>query len=681
MDSLVICEKNDAAKRISNIISKNMAKTTKYGKVPVYTFQKGGDHFHVLGLRGHILELDYPPAYSQWFRVSPSELIWVDPIKKTSKSATGIVKVLKDLAQICDNVIIATDFDREGELIGTESLEVVHAINPDLPVKRAKFSALTDTEVNGAFENLTQMDYNLSKAAHSRQLVDLAWGATLTRFISIASGKVGKDFLSVGRVQSPTLALIVDREKEIKAFVPKPYWTITGMASKDKLDFKISHANDRFWEEAEAKKAHKIVDGASKGTVTSVEVKTKTDKPPVPYNTTSFLKDAARLGISVAQAMRIAEDLYTNGWISYPRTDNTVYPKSLDIKKILQNLSKTDMGDLAKEVLAQDKLVPTRGKKETTDHPPIHPSEEPLTERLERNHMAVYELVVRRFLATLAPNAQTQTTKVKLDVKGEKFNGTGQKLVVAGWRKYFHYYNPKDIELPELAQSDEVDVKDVDLTRKETEPPRRLGQGALIQKMDELGLGTKSTRHEIIQKLYNRGYLESSPPKPTLSGTAVTEALEEFAQTITEPEMTSTLEKDMDLIADGKQELEVLVKESQQMLEGIYKALDKNKAQIGGRIKEALREQNRLGKCETCGKEMVIRRSRKGKRFAGCGGFPRCRNTHPLPQRGVIKSLMEECAECKAPTIEITMRGKTTQMCIRMGCPLGGTGGKAKKED
>ncbi|UCE38041.1 MAG: DNA topoisomerase I [Thermoplasmata archaeon] len=668
MSILVVCEKQNAAKRIAVILSNGKARETYIHKVPVYFFERKGTNYAVIGLRGHILELDYPEQYLGWHRIKPRELTHIAPEKRVSKGARNIVSALKDLARENEGVIIATDYDREGELIGVEGLDIVKDINPRLEVKRARFSALTKDEVEGAFQNLVDVDYNLSASAESRQVVDLAWGASLTRFISIASNQSGKDFLSVGRVQSPTLALLVDREKEIESFEPEPYWEIEAKLEK-KNKFTAKHINGRFKDKNEAKKVQKRAEGSENGIVAKVIKKEKKDKPPAPYNTTAFLRDATRQGFTAARAMAVAEDLYTNGFISYPRTDNTVYPKSLNLRNLLEKMKNSEFSSEASELLAIPRLIPTRGKTLATDHPPIHPTGAAKKKDLNRNQWKVYELVARRFFATLAKPAVQEVTNVEIDLSKEIFTTNGLRFIDLGWRKYFPYYTPKEKILPKMIEGDMVKVLGVEMIEDQTKPPNRYGQGALIAEMERLGLGTKSTRHEIIQKLYGRGYVKDSPPKPTPSGIAVIEALEEHARTITRARMTSTLENDMAEVAEGKKDFVDVVNESQEMLDKVFIILEENKENIGSSIKEALKKQRIVGECQRCGGELLITRSRRGKRFVGCSNFPKCRNSYALPQRGKLDFADFTCEKCGAPMIKFGRgRGRKKDVCINMKC-------------
>ncbi|MEE8183022.1 MAG: DNA topoisomerase, partial [Thermoplasmata archaeon] len=356
MSKLVISEKSSSARRIATILSNGKSKRESIGRVSTYHFERDGEEYSVIGLRGHIVSMDYPEELNDWRKVNLKDLVRAKPEKRIIMKS--IASALKSLAKDMDEVIVATDYDREGELIGVEALDIVKEIAPRAKLKRARFSALTKVDIERAFDDLTEVDYALAQSAETRQIIDLAWGATLTRFISLASGRVGREFLSVGRVQSPTLTLIVDREKEIDDFEAKPFWEIRATFEKG-IEFTGRHSHGRFWNKVDAETVLKSVDGARTGKVQLYEAKEAPERPPVPFNTTIFLMEANRLGFSASRAMSIAEDLYTSGWISYPRTDNTVYPPTLGLRFLLEKLLDSAFSKDAKELLKQEKIVPT----------------------------------------------------------------------------------------------------------------------------------------------------------------------------------------------------------------------------------------------------------------------------------------------------------------------------------
>jgi len=392
--NLIVAEKNISARRIAEILGEGKKITEhKDAGVSTYTF---GD-ITTVGLRGHVVEIDFEPGYQNWRseEYTPRSLIDAKTIKVPTEKK--IVSLLQKLARRADRITIATDFDTEGELIGKEAFELVHAVNAKVPVDRARFSAITKGELQHAFTHTTELDFALAAAGEARQSIDLMWGASLTRFISLAARRGGQNILSVGRVQSPTLGMIVDREKEIEAFVPEKYWQLALDTEKSGELIEARHTHGRFHDQAEA-------EGARNRTkeplfVTDVKEGTKQDRAPSPFDTTTYIVAAARLGFSAANAMRIAEDLYMNGFISYPRTDNTVYPASLDINGILRTLAVSPFRKDVEWTIANRRPVPTRGKKSTTDHPPIHPTGAATREQLGDDVFRIYELVLRRFLA------------------------------------------------------------------------------------------------------------------------------------------------------------------------------------------------------------------------------------------------------------------------------------------
>jgi len=663
---LVICEKNISAKRISYILSDGKAKVTRIGKTPVYEFNKDNELWNIIGLRGHIINLDFPSDFNRWNKIPPVELIDVEPVKKISEK--NIAASIKSLTDKNPFLIVATDYDREGELIGVEVVDLIKNYNKDInEIKRAKFSAITSYEIKNAFQKLVDVDYNLSSAGETRQIIDLIWGAVLTRFISLASHRYGKDFLSIGRVQSPTLAILVERERDIKNFEPKTFWKIIATLKK-KQSFQAVHSKGQFWDEKEVKKIFDKVKSCKKASVLKVDKKVERELPPSPFNTTKFLEAASYQGLSASRAMSVAEELYMYGLTSYPRTDNTVYPRSLNIKSILKKLLNSKFSKEAKQVLEDGRKTPTRGKKLTTDHPPIHPVGVPSNIKLNSDQQKVYDLICRRFLSTLAKDAISETINVIFDIDDEKFKSEGYRLLEANWRDIYIYFKEKRKPLPELFEGEKIDISRIVLKEDNTKPPSRYNQGSLIAKMEQLSLGTKSTRHEIISKLYYRKYITLSPLAPTPTAFAVVDALE--GCDVIKPKMTAQLEKDMDKISDGKKTLENTVKDSRKMLKNVIFSLEKDKEKIKTSIKKAEMQQSTVGKCPICGKDLIIRKSRKGKRFVGCKGYPDCKNTYSLPQQGAIIVTNKVCKNCNTPVVRAKSKGKRAwELCLNPDCP------------
>ena len=258
---LIITEKDNAARRIAEILSEGSASAERRNGVNVYRWGTK----RVVGLSGHVVGMDFPPEYNDWRDVEPVELIDAEVTKEPTQE--NIVTTLKQLARKAESAIIATDYDREGELIGKEAYELIRE-ETGVPVTRVRFSSITEREVREAFADPDEMDFDLAAAGEARQIIDLVWGAALTRFLSLSARQLGDDFISVGRVQSPTLKLMVDREREIEAFDPEDYWELFATLTKDESTFEAQYFYDddgneaeRVWDESEADAADADLSG------------------------------------------------------------------------------------------------------------------------------------------------------------------------------------------------------------------------------------------------------------------------------------------------------------------------------------------------------------------------------------------------------------------------------------
>lgn len=714
---LVVTEKNDAAEKIAQLLG-SKAKKDKVFNTPVYRFDIDGEEWVTIGLRGHILEPDFTPqlVYKKrggWRGVTAEgEAIEADipdslpkppfkkkkpfsedgvdlkgwkmealpylayaPIEKLPKEK-DIIRSLKNLAKKADSICIATDFDREGELIGSDALSCIKEVNDWAPVSRARYSAFTKEEINHAFTNLVDLDENLAAAGESRQDIDLIWGAALTRYLTLVKFAGYGNVRSSGRVQTPTLALIVARERERLAFVPEDYWVIKGHFGEGADEFEAPHATARFKSEDAAKLAMAHVEGATDARIAAIEKKKRTVRPPAPFNTTSLMAAAAAEGLSPARTMRIAESLYMDGYISYPRVDNTVYPSSLNLAEVVRTISGNPAyAPYCNELLAKGKLTATRGNKEETDHPPIYPTAKATPDDLGAAEYKLYNLVARRFLATLSEAAIVEGTKVTIDVPGtgegarEQFAARGDVTVKAGFRAIYPYGVKKDDQLPQLDEGQVIVFRGATCEKKQTEPPARYSQGKLIQEMEKLGLGTKSTRHSIIQRLYDVKYIMNDPIEPSQLGMAVVDALDTYVPHITHPEMTAELEDEMSNIAAGETTKAQVVMNSRDLLAAELSALLPVQEQVKEALADAVAADAYVGTCPKCGKDLQIRASSKTRSmFIGCAGWPDCDVTYPLP-KGKIEVADEPCPTCGMPQVKVSaFRAKPRVQCIDPNC-------------
>ncbi len=651
---LIIAEKEKTARRIAQILFKDVKRLRRYG---VNYYLSPSNEAYVLGLKGHIVEVDFPSEYNDWKNTPLKDLLRAKIVWRVREKS--IAKLLIELARDVNRVTIATDYDREGELIGVEALKFIQKVNPSVKVDRVRFSAITPQDIREAFANPVNIDYNLAKAAEVRQKIDLVWGAVLTRLLSLSAGKLGKDFLSVGRVQSPTLRLIVEREKQIQEFKSKKFWEI--FIKVKGIEAKLDR---RFESKEEAQNVLNKIGSYAK--VIKFEKKRIEENKPIPFNTTEFLKEASRF-MDPDKAMRIAEELYMSGYISYPRTDNTVYPATLNLRMLVEKFLDSEFRKEAKFVLSGS-MIPSKGRRETKDHPPIHPTAVAGRDELSKDEWMIYELIVRRFLASLAPKAIWEMRRVEFSANGLIFKASGKKLIDRGWRSIYTYIQAEENLIPEFSVEDVLRIEGKRIAEKKTRPPQRYTTGRLIKIMEKLGLGTKSTRHEIIKKLFDRRYVYGNPLRPTSTAFAVIEALKKNAEVITLPDMTAKLERDMDAIAEGKLSDKAVLIESIKFLDRILSEIDTEK--LGKCLKEGIEEDRRrelekifVGRCPKCGGNLVIKKAEK--RFIGCLNYPKCDFSLPLPQKGRIYISSKTCEKHGLRKIKIRTKDGTWDL----GCP------------
>ncbi len=674
---LIISEKYNAAQRIAEILSGGNPGRKTVSNTPVF---KWGNK-RCVGLAGHVVEVDFDEEYNDWNAVPPAALIDAEIQKQPSKP--DIVSAVKQLSKRADKVIIATDFDREGELIGKEAFELARSANNGVRVDRVRFSSLTGPEVKSAFNNPDKLDFDLAAAGEARQVIDLRWGASLTRFLTMAAS-LGNGVISVGRVQTPTLKLLVDRERKIENFDPDDYWEISAML-REPPDGEVFEAQyfyldeddneaERLWDENKARAIYSNINGAFKATVTDVSENTRNDYPPIPFNTTEFIKAANAIGFDAKPAMNIAEDLYDDGHITYPRTDNTVYPDDLNPRELLTVLSQQpSFTDDAEDLLEEDTLSATEGDSETTDHPPIHPTADvPSRSSLSDGEWQIYELVVRRFFATFSDPAVWNRLRVDADVDGHALKTNGKRLIDPGYHDVYPYFDTEEAAIPTVSEGDMLQIDDAELAEKQTRPPNRYGQSQLIEKMESLGLGTKSTRHNTIDTLYDRDYIENNPPEPTALARALITTVEKYAEQVGTADMTAQLEDDMTAIADGNRTLDEVTSESCEMLREVFSELQGAEDEVRETMQsqhladeDELTEEDAVGDCPDCGDLLFPREANNDSKFIGCDGYPDCEFTLPLPNKGRVHLLDEICSTHDLHHVKM-IAGSATEV---FGCP------------
>lgn len=658
---LVICEKPQAAMKIAYALAEDTPIKKNIGGVPYWELIRGKEKFIVVSAVGHLFGLAQKSIGTEW---PVFDIEW----KMMGGFARKYINVISYFAKNARDFIIACDYDVEGELIG---FNVIRFLCGRTDAKRMKFSTLTKPDLLRSYEKIMKhIDFGQAYAGETRHFLDWFYGINLSRALMQALRKAGSfKILSIGRVQGPALALVVLREKEIKEFKPTPYWQVS-LIIQNEHEFKVIYPK-KILDETELKKFEKLKGREGEARTTKNE---KEMAPRPPFDLTTLQIEAYKyFGLSPAQTMAIAQKLYLQGLISYPRTSSQKLPITIGYKRILDRLGKT----YPKLMALVKRARPVEGKKTDPAHPAIFPTGEQA--QLTPPEKQVYELIVKRFLACFCENAVIEEKKIEVKVSNYTFIAEGRKIIKKGWLEIY----PAKIDIKEVGDiSGKVKIGDVSIEKKETQPPIRYTASSLVAELEKRGLGTKGTRAIIVDTLYKRGYITGSQILATKLGISVVNALEKNCPSILDEKLTRKFEKEMEVIQKEKSkekmiiEKEKVIKEAQEILTKVAEQFKKHEVEIGKELLSAEREialeqkkANAIGLCPVCKKgKLIMLRSPKGKRFAGCERYPKCNATYPLPQFGMIK-VSDKLCECGFPLLLLIRKGKPPwEFCFNTQC-------------
>jgi len=672
--TLIVTEKPTAAATLAKALG-NKITTHEANGVKYYEIKHKGKTYIIAPAAGHLFTLkqsskgwDYPRFDIEWV---PSHIV-----TRRAEFAKKYFDTLSELAKKASDIIIATDYDEEGEVIGYNILKF---LCNGKRAKRMRFSTMTKEELLKSFESMGDIDYNLVEAGYTRHFVDWYFGINFTRALTNAIRCVGKRFaiLSTGRVQGPTLKILADKEREIKAFKPKTYWQLFLHIKVGNKVFRAEYTKEKIWKKRSVESVLKKIKN-KKAKVLSVTKRVVKQSPPIPYDTTTFLSDAYRyFGYSPTQAMRIAEDLYQRGYISYPRTSSQKLPSDINFREILEKIGSIQRyGKYVNKIFSLGKLEPKQGKKSDPAHPAIYPTAE-VPKKLGSAQAKIYDLIVHRFLAVFGPDAKRESKTIILSVGGEKFKLTGATTVEKGWLElYGKYAQREEAELPNVNQGEEIEVVKIEPVEKQTTPPPRYSQGSILKEMEARNLGTKATRPQILQILYDRGYIVGKSIEVTDIGINLINILEKHVPLIVSEELTRRLEEDCDLVQNGKKKREEVLNEAKKIVTEICKEFKQKEKDIGRALTAALisshEKQSTLGTCPKCGGTLRVFVMRgKGTRFVGCENYKKgCSFSAPLPKSGTIIPTGKTCEHCNTPIIQVSRPGaRPFRMCLDIQCP------------
>ncbi len=659
---LIVTEKPQAALKIASALG----KPRKYSddKVAYYEVEHNGEKILVASAVGHLYNLTYSPGQKGW-PIFNTE--WVPSYEKKSAAFTKkYLEVLKKLCKKAKEIIIATDFDIEGEVIGWN---VLRFICKQKTAKRMKFSTLTSDELVKSYESpLPELAWNNAYAGEARHIIDWLYGINLSRALMSAIKTAGAfRILSIGRVQGPALKIIVDREKEISAFKPEPYWQVFAIVG----DLEFKHPEDIF--------DKKLLD-KFKGIKEAIAETTKREEkisPPVPFDLTTLQTEAYKFHkISPSETLRIAQQLYIDGLISYPRTSSQKIPDAIEPKKILKALAK----HFPKEIKEATRDKPIEGKKSDPAHPSIYPTGEfaDVEERADK----IYNLIVKRFISAFSPDAVTENKRIVLVAtkdKDIKFTASAMKIKEKGWTKVYPT-KMEESELPDL--NGKVKIDKIRFDEKETQPPKRYTPASLISTLEKKNLGTKATRSTIIDTLFERGYLDGKSIQATPLGLKLIEALEKYSPIIIDENLTKSLEEEMEKIQESKGDLQKeenqVVEKAKKIITDISKEFKVKETDIGKELAKGLEilrkeqnEANTLIQCPVCKKGNLRILFNRGsyRYFVACSAYPECKTTYSLPPNALVKKSEKICESCGFPKVMALRKGKRPwEFCFNINC-------------
>lgn len=640
-----------------------------------------GPKYKVVSSKGHIRDLATTGKYGLGIDVEDD----FKPNYTVIKGKSSVIKELKKDASNSDTIYLATDPDREGEAISWHIYDALK-LN-DNNYKRVVFNEITHDAVVNAFKAPRMIDMNLVKSQETRRMLDRIIGFRLSKLMQSKTG--GK---SAGRVQSVALKLIVDREREINAFVPEEYWTITAKFPDFEAD--LEKYNNKKIEIKSQVEADEILNKLSKSfNIDRIEKKEKSKKGVLPFTTSSLQQACAnKLNFGASKTMRIAQKLYesvdigteTVGLITYMRTDSTRLSDTFvsDVKSyITKNYGKEYVGSVKK----------TKEKQNVQDaHEAIRPTSilrtpESVKEYLSSDEYKVYSIIYYRALASLMCDAKVLATTITLENNGYLFKATGSVLVFDGFLKvYQKYMDNEDVVLPDLSdyKTNVIIAEDILKEQHFTKPAARYTEASLIKELESLGIGRPSTYAKILETIKDRAYVQVKEKKfyPTEIGFETTDKLQEFFSNIINVKYTANMENELDLIAEDKEDylkvLKTFYNDFEPLVKTAFEQMEKKAPEETGEscplcgnplvlrkskygmftacsnyptckyIKQEEKETKTVCKCPNCGHDIIEKKSKRGKVFYGCNNYPKCKTAY------WDKPIGESCPECGAMLTE-----------------------------
>ncbi|XP_029294340.1 DNA topoisomerase 3-alpha isoform X1 [Cottoperca gobio] len=658
---LCVAEKNDAAKGISGIMSGGNARRregmSKFNKIYEYEYHLFGQNVTVsmTSVSGHLLAMDFKAEYQKWHSCNPVLLFDTEVEKYCPDNMKQIKRTLEKEVRQCQALVIWTDCDREGENIGFEIIDVCKAVKPNLQVFRAKFSEITPNSIRRACETLVDPNTNVSDAVDVRQELDLRIGASFTRFQTLRLQKIfpqslANQLISYGSCQFPTLGFVVERFKAIQAFIPETFYKIKVLHKVEEDSVEFSWKRNRLFNHTACLVLYQICMEDPIATVTSVTSKPKSKWRPLPLDTVELEKLASRkLKISAKETMKIAEKLYTQGFISYPRTETNIFPETLALGPLVEQQTQSPVwGTFAQRVMDQPGGPnPRQGKKSDQAHPPIHPTK--YTNALQGNEGRVYDFIVRHFLACVSQDALGQETVVDINIAQENFSASGLMIIARNYLDVYPFERWSTKVIPVYEQGSQFQPSAIEMMDGQTSPPQLLTEADLISLMEKHGIGTDATHADHIETIKSRMYVGLTADQrflPGELGMGLVEGYNSMGYEMSKPNLRAELEADLKLVSEGRKDKRSVLQNHIQKYKTVFiesvrkaKKLDEALSPYLGAaqvITEAGQQDMEIPlpvrKCPQCSRDMLLKKKREGNsKYLSCTGYPDCKTAVWFP--------------------------------------------------
>ncbi|XP_046559637.1 DNA topoisomerase 3-beta-1-like [Haliotis rubra] len=681
---LMVAEKPSLAQSLAKILS-NGAMNSRKGmngacSVHEYRGKFNGDtvFFKMTSVCGHVMSCDFMGKYNNWDKVDPVELFQAPIQKKEATPNLHMPAFLRKEGQGADYLVLWLDCDKEGENI---CFEVIDCVEPMMnrthaqQIFRAKFSAITDTDIKRAMQNLGEPNKNEALSVDARQELDLRIGCAFTRFqTKFFQGKYGdldSTLISYGPCQTPTLGFCVERHDKILSFKPEAYWVIdVQVTHPDGKELKLEWDRVRIFDKEVAQMFVNMIKSSDGARVLGVVTKEKSKARPIALNTVEMLRvGSSGLGMGPHHVMQIAERLYTQGYISYPRTETTHYPENFDLKGTLrQQQSHPDWGSFVRDLLSKGIQRPKKGS-DAGDHPPITPMRSATNSELEHDAWRLYDYITRHFIATLSPDCTYLQTTVSFDIGAELFSCSGKTLLDPGFTEVMTWQAiTSDEEMPRFHRDQMLSFKEVKLNERQTSPPDYLTESELITLMEKHGIGTDASIPVHINNICERNYVNiiaGRKLKPTPLGIVLVHGYQKIDADLVLPTMRSAVEQQLNLISHGKADfyavkqhgLDIFHRKFRYFVENIN-GMDELFEVTFSSLADSGRPLSRCGKCRRYMKYVQAKPSR-----LHCS---MCDETYSLPQNGNIKLYKE--LRCPLDDYELVLwttgaKGKSYPLC------------------